>query len=109
MTTASVEGVVPAWTAGDRLRKARELTGLDRKAFAAELDLARNTVTKYEKGEEPPRPLILRAWAVRCGVSARWLATGQGDPSDPSDPSVRTGWTRRRFHRAATCELSSAA
>lgn len=83
MTTSTRVGTVPAWTVGDRLRKARELTGLDAKAFAADMGIARNTVTKYEHGDTLPRPIILRAWALRCGVSDEWLATGAVHPDPP--------------------------
>jgi transcriptional regulator with XRE-family HTH domain len=68
--------VIPEWTVGDRLRKARELTGLNIKEFSAEVGISRNTITKYEAGEELPRPVYLRAWAMRTGVDVTWLEHG---------------------------------
>lgn len=75
-------GAVPTWTVGDRLRKAREITGLDRQAFAADLEISRNTLAKYETGDAvPPRTLLL-AWAMRTGVSVEWLTGGFDGPND---------------------------
>lgn len=59
--TTSVAGIVPEWTTGDRLRKARELTGLERSEFARELGISRNTVTNYEHGKVEPRVVVLRS------------------------------------------------
>lgn len=83
--TTSVAGIVPEWTLGDRLRKARELTGLDRAAFALELGVSRNTVSAYELNERAkPRVVVLRSWALRCGVSQQWLETGRNEQGGPS-------------------------
>ena len=41
----SVTGVTPQWTVGDRLRKAREMIGLDRAELAEQIGISRNTVT----------------------------------------------------------------
>jgi len=77
MTThAADDGAVPEWTLGDRLRKARELTGLEVHEFADEIGIHRNSVGNYERGRRP-RPIVLKAWALRSGVSAAWLETGQ--------------------------------
>lgn len=75
MTTETV-GIIPTWTLPDRLRKARELTGLDQVAFAAELGVNRNTVSNAETGARRPIRLTLRAWALRTGVDPNWLETG---------------------------------
>jgi transcriptional regulator with XRE-family HTH domain len=76
MTVSPAVGIVPEWTIGDRLRKARELTGLEKAEFAAQLDVSRNTITNYEQGKVKPRTVVLRAWAMRCGVSLEWLRDG---------------------------------
>jgi DNA-binding XRE family transcriptional regulator len=88
MTTARDShgtGIVPQWTVGDRLRKARELVDLDVKQFAVEIGVSRNTIHKYEHLDEPPRTLVLRAWALRTGVNPEWLRTG-ALPFDEADP-----------------------
>ncbi|RWZ52946.1 XRE family transcriptional regulator [Labedella phragmitis] len=60
--------LAPQFTVADRLRKARELTGLDQGEFAARAGFARTTVVNYELGHRVPRALYLRAWADASGV-----------------------------------------
>lgn len=56
MTQQLSAGVVPEWTLGDRLRKARELTGLEAAQLAVEIGVHRDTIANYEKGRVRPRP-----------------------------------------------------
>lgn len=73
----SQDTITPTWTLGDRLRKARELTGMDQAEFAEAVGISRNTVNNYEKGHTRPRLLELRAWASISGVDIRWLSPDQ--------------------------------
>lgn len=66
----------PEFTIADRLRKARERTGLDQGDFAARADMSRTTVVNYEQGHRPPRMIYIRAWAAAAGVSVQWIQTG---------------------------------
>lgn len=112
--TVSVAGVIPQWTVGDRLRKARELTGLERGDFAGEIGISRNTVTNYEHDKVEHRVVVLRSWALRCGVSQHWLETGEGEPSGPSgdgeplpasgDPGLRIYFHGNTSSHVSTCE-----
>ncbi|WP_082156361.1 helix-turn-helix domain-containing protein [Cellulomonas sp. A375-1] len=77
MTSELVPGVVPQWTIGDRLRKAREAAGVSTAEFAEAIGVSRNTVTNYERGHVEPRPGALRLWALRTGVPLAWLQTGE--------------------------------
>lgn len=79
-------GVIPRFTMGDRLRKAREMTGLDQTAFAAELGVSRQTVSNYELDNTKPRRLALRAWSLRTGVPIEWLEAGQTPKPHPGGP-----------------------
>lgn len=81
MTTATQGGgIVPEWTIADRLRKAREVSELEQEQFAAEIGVSRGTISNYEKGKVSPRLIVLRAWALRCGVDLAWLVTGTVPP-----------------------------
>lgn len=75
--TTHAGGVVPEFHIGDRLRKARESTGMSQGAFAARLGVARNTVSRSELGQTHPHRLVLRAWAEATGVSLEWLESGE--------------------------------
>lgn len=79
MSRYSIGGVVPEWTIGDRLRKAREHAGLTQAAAARTLGISRQSIARYESGDrEPPRPVVM-SWALVMGVSLDWL---QGTAED---------------------------
>lgn len=81
-------GVIPQFTVGDRLRKARELTGMDRNEFADRIGVSRNTIGNYESERVAPRRIVLNAWALATGVPLAWLQTGETPrPVDPDGGS----------------------
>lgn len=92
--TISPVGVVPEWTRGDRLRKAREITGMTTRQFAEHIGVSQKTVTDAENEKRPTmRKILLNAWALGTGVPAEWLETGvaptDGGPGDGGDPVNR--------------------
>lgn len=100
MTQQQTARLVPTWTVGDRLRKARELTGLDAVEFADAIGVHRDTVANYEKGNTSrPRRVVLNAWAARTGVDYEWLMTGQM-PAAVEVPEPRHGATDSRDDRS---------
>ena len=70
---------IPEFTLADRLRKVRELTGLDQEAFGAKIDVSRQTVSTYELGLRKPRRIVLKAWATAGGVALEWIETGHAE------------------------------
>lgn len=83
---------IPAWTRGDRLRKARQLTGLNTRDFAEAIGVSQKTVNNAESDAHDVRKIVLNAWAMATGISAVWLETGEGavdspDPSSSPSPS----------------------
>lgn len=85
MTTAQHE-TIPAWTCGDRLRKAREHAGLKQQELADAIGIARGSVTNYESDKHPPRKIVLNAWAMATGVNPKWLETGEGESGGSGTP-----------------------
>jgi transcriptional regulator with XRE-family HTH domain len=77
---------IPAWGTGDRLRKAREKTGLDQTQFAELIGVSRVSVGHWEAGRREPRTIYLRAWATATSVPACWLATGESCGCDVEPP-----------------------
>ena len=78
--------VIPRFEVPDRLRKAREVTGLDQAAFAEEIGVSRGTVRNYETGRSRPRKVVLIAWSLRTGVPIEWLEHGiEPAPDGPGD------------------------
>jgi transcriptional regulator with XRE-family HTH domain len=68
--------VIPEWTQGDRLRKARLLTGLNTRDFAQHIGVSPKTVNNAEADSHPVRKIVLNAWAMATGVPAEWLRDG---------------------------------
>jgi transcriptional regulator with XRE-family HTH domain len=84
MSTEQLGELVPEWTVGDRLRKARELRGLEQGPFAALIGVSRGTVSNYERGAvERYKPIVMNAWAAHTGVSVDWLESGATSPTPP--------------------------
>src|SRR5690625_2722285 len=77
---------IPEFTVGDRLRKAREASGLGQTEFASELGISRNTVTNYERDHVAARRVVLLAWSMRTGVPLDWIRTGETKNPRPGGP-----------------------
>lgn len=75
---------------GDRLRKAREIAGLDQGVLAERMGVSRATVTNAERGNHAVRKIVLNAWSMATGVPAYWLETGETPPGlGPDGEGVR--------------------
>lgn len=82
--TISPAGLIPEWTRGDRLRKARETTGMTTRQFAEHIGVSQKTVTDAENDKRPNlRKILLNAWALGTGVPPEWLETGTVPTSGP--------------------------
>lgn len=88
MTTSPVaapSATIPAWTTGDRLRKAREAAGLNQYEMGDALGVSHKTIGNYERGRTRIQRLALREWSVVCKVPMEWLAFGpQPDGGSPN-------------------------
>lgn len=107
MTTQANEGMVPAWTMGDRLRKARLHNGWTVAEFARLALCSEKTVNNYEADKVRPRALLVSKWADVTRVPLEWLETGQvaSDDNGPDDDGVLS---RTRGY-AGNLRLSAAA
>lgn len=76
MTTSPEPGVIPAWTRGDRLRKARALTGMTTREFAAHIGVSQKTISDAENDKRQMRKILLNAWSLATGVPVEWLENG---------------------------------
>lgn len=87
MSTPSTHERIPAFTIGDRLRKAREKTGLSQGAFADEIGVSRGTVGNYEMAdtEEGMKRAYLTLWAMRADVPLEWLRSGRDEQPKPPE------------------------
>ena len=95
MTMQSVlEGVVPAWTRGDCLRKARTHAGFTVKQLSEATGISEKTINNYEGDKVTPRRPSMIAWALATGVSLDWLERGGIPPTDGPPADAFSG-TRR--------------
>lgn len=67
-------------TFSQRLREARAESGLSRQQIADQLKITYQSVSEWETKNNRPRPERLEQLAKILGVSAAWLATGEGLP-----------------------------
>jgi transcriptional regulator with XRE-family HTH domain len=83
-----VDYVVPEFTVADRLRKARQVAGIDQGRMAEILLRTRNTIGNYENGRTLPKWRVLKRWAETCHVSVGWLVTGDAQSPGPDGPGA---------------------
>ena len=114
MTASPYEGTVPEFTQGDRLRKAREMTGMKQREFASHIGVSHQTVTNAEKDHREVRKITMNAWSLATGVSVEWLQTGKAPestngPGGGADDRTRTGNILLGIPKATPRRLRSAA
>ncbi len=80
MSIEPTAGFIPSWTLGDRLRKARVLTGLTTRDFADRIGVSHGTITNAELDKRAVRPITIKAWALATGVDVDWLEHGTTKP-----------------------------
>lgn len=68
------------FTLGDRLRKAREVAGLNQTELANSLGIGRRSVSRYEEGDKEPKRGVVMAWSMATSVPFEWLMTGRETP-----------------------------
>lgn len=62
------------FTVGDRMRKAREVAGLDLAVMAEACGVSPQMVSKWERGSQPRNQLeVLKKWAELTSAPEAWL------------------------------------
>jgi DNA-binding XRE family transcriptional regulator len=97
---------IPEFTIGDRLRKSRSYARVSTAEMAAVLECSERTIGNYENEVTQIRRPSLVAWAMRCGVDVRWLATGIEPEGDTIGYRISAGQRRRRGPPGRVCGLS---
>ena len=72
----------------ERLVKAREFLGYNRKSFAEELNIPYRTITNYENGSREPGSDYILKVADICGCTTDWLLGLSDDPRNDSPYSA---------------------
>lgn len=76
-------GIIPTFDLTDRLRKARELTGLGQEEFAELAGISRATIGNAESGRKVPHKSTMKLWAQAAGVDFYWLVNGYEKSPSP--------------------------
>nr|DAL28231.1 MAG TPA_asm: helix-turn-helix domain protein [Caudoviricetes sp.] len=101
MTSQPQDGpLIPVWTLGDRLRKAREAAGLDQTGMARRLGVSRGTVSNAERETVTPRRSVVMAWALATRVPLDWIE-GKENPR-PDGPDGGEGLPRLDLNQQPT-------
>lgn len=87
--------MIPAFTKGDRLRKAREEKGLSQFDIAERIGIGRASVQNYETDRTEPKALIVKQWALATGVPVYWLQWGMDEA--PTGPMPDRGFGELQF------------
>lgn len=73
----------------DRLKKAREQTGMSQQGLAMKSGVKQATISKIERGDSKSSTHTVEL-ALACGVRPEWLATGEGEMTlGPGSPEVK--------------------
>lgn len=84
-TTGEVrQALIPEWTFGDRLKKARAISGTDVEVIAKRAGRSARAVHSWEQAARQPRDVfgIVRVYAEVTGVPEHWLLTGESREPD---------------------------
>jgi transcriptional regulator with XRE-family HTH domain len=87
---AGGEQVIPTWELQDRLRKARQTTGLDQKDFAQALGVNPGSLAGWEAGRSKPRDVVTVAKRIEMltRIPAAWvLGVHEEAPRPDGDPN----------------------
>lgn len=86
-------------TIGDRVRKAREATGLSARALSLKLSMANSSIAIIEQGKRKPVRRTLEAISEGLGVRMEWLETGEGEMYIPEKSSEKEDILRQLKER----------
>ncbi len=80
---------VPTWEFSDRIRKARQVAGMDQKSFAAQLDVNPGSLAGWESGRSKPRDMVVVAKRIEMltGIPAAWTLGVYEEAPRPDDPN----------------------
>jgi len=96
--------IEPKTPLGHRLREVRRHFGVEkREEFARTLDVSRETLAMYERGENVPTATVLAAYRGLYGISLEWLVTGEGEMfADPAKaPAPSRAVNKQLMHKLA--------
>lgn len=98
LNAASARTVVPTWSAGDRLSKARKEAGIGVGAMAERLGVDASTISRWERAKRVQR-MVVRLYSLETRVPEWWLE-GADSITDPSGGVPKLSDQRSRNRNA---------
>jgi len=86
----AVEPIIPEWSLGERMAKARRDAGYDQRRMAEAVGVSASAIAQWETDRSRPRDLLdlVNRWSEVTGVSRAWLL---GVIGAEDHPGSRTG------------------
>jgi transcriptional regulator with XRE-family HTH domain len=75
------------WTLAERLKKARQLAGMEQAQLAEAVGVSRVSISNYELGKTEPTVTTFVLWAEATGATLEWLAEGVVRPEGFEPPT----------------------
>ena len=88
MTVQTDGFVYPAWSFGDRIRKARDVAGMNQHDFAAAIDVKDGSLANWETDRSKPRDVVAVAKRIEMltRIPAGWTLGINNAPDDDGGP-----------------------
>lgn len=99
--------LVPQFTKGDRLAKARKTAGIGQQEMAQLLLRDRKTIGNWENDHTEPTPRVLIRWAELTKVPLWWLTDGEPADSEPGSKDRRAPAGLRKPSSGCTIDTSA--
>ena len=91
------ETFIPEWTFADRLRKARQATGLLQREFAEKLGVSKAAYAQWEAGNSRPRDVVIFSKKIELitNIPASWMLGLETQNPRPGGPGEGEVWAPR--------------
>ena len=76
------------WDVSDRLRKAREVAGLEQQQLAERMQVSRQTIGNYENRRVRLNRGFIALWSLATGAPLEWVLTGEWPGETPGGPAA---------------------
>lgn len=96
--TVETDRVYPAWSLGDRIRKARDLAAMNQHDFAVAIGVPDGSLANWETDRAKPRDIVAVAKRIEMltRIPAGWVLGIETSPDDggPTGPGVAADKSR---------------
>ena len=106
--TVDMDRVYPAWSLGDRIRKARDIAGMNQHDFAVAIGVPDGSLANWETDRAKPRDIVAVAKRIELltRIPAGWVlgienSPDGGGPTGPGSTAGKSSCCDNRGPRSA--------